>query len=135
MITTALALSDWYELESELAGSERDKTSGLLSLKLPLKLKYWLNKLYDYVLKEKQDVSKLRDEMIKRLGTEDDTGNFTLQPIVDEEPNPNFTEFQEEIESLVKTVKEITHAEFKLSDFDNVEIDGNYRVFYKLLKE
>jgi hypothetical protein len=52
---------------------------------------------------------------------------------VSREVNPKFVEFQTEFNTLLQEDKEIEHNAFKLDEFENVESDGNYPVFFKLI--
>lgn len=138
MQTTKLTLEEIYGLESELFGISNRETNevvfkGLLSQSLPIKLRYWLSRLADKIQAEKAAVDKLRDELIKELGVLGEDGNYTLNPMIDDEPNPNWTNFQEQLGSLLKEEKEISHSVFTLEQFDNLETTEHYPVFFKLL--
>lgn len=138
MQTTKLTLSEIYGLEAELYGLSNPKTGevlskGLLSQNLTLKNRYWLSRLGDTIQTEKKAIDTLRDSLIKELGTEDEEGNFSLQPMINEESNPNFIKFQEELSSLLKEEKEISHSVFSLEQFENLETTEHYPVFIKLL--
>jgi len=138
MQTTKLTLSEIYGLESELFGLTNPQTNevlakGLLSQNLTLKNRYWLSRLGDSIQAEKKAVDTLRDELIKELGTQDENGNFSLQPSIDGQVNPNFIKFQEELSSLLKEEKEISHSVFSLEQFENLETTEHYPVFLKLL--
>jgi hypothetical protein len=138
MQTTKLTLSEIYGLESELFGLTNPQTGevlakGLLSQNLTLKNRYWLSRLGDSIQAEKKAVDTLRDELIKELGTQDENGNFSLQPSIEGQVNPNFVKFQEELSSLLKEEKEISHVIFTLEQFENLETTEHYPVFLKLL--
>lgn len=138
MQTTKLTLNEIYGLESELFGLTNPQSGevlakGLLSQSLTLKNRYWLTRLGESIQSEKKAVDTLRDSLIKELGTEDENGNFSLQPMIDEKPNPNFTKFQEELSSLLNEEKEISHSVFSLDQFENLETTEHYPVFFKLL--
>ena len=109
MQTTKLTLNEIYGLESELFGLTNPQSGeviikGLLSQSLTLKNRYWLSRLGESIQEEKKAVDTLRDSLIKELGTEEN-GNFSLNPMIDEKPNPNFIKFQEELSSLLKEEK------------------------------
>ena len=138
MQTTKLTLSEIYGLESELFGLTNPQSGeviykGLLSQNLTLKNRYWLSRLGDTIQAEKKAIDTLRDSFIKELGSEDEKGNFSLQPMIDEKPNPNFVRFQAELTSLLKEEKEISHSVFSLDHFENLETTEHYPVFFKLL--
>ena len=137
MQTTKLTLNEIYGLESELFGLTNPQSGeviikGLLSQSLTLKNRYWLSRLGESIQAEKKAVDTLRDSLIKELGTEEN-GNFSLNPMIDEKPNPNFIKFQEELSSLLKEEKEISHSVFSLDQFENLETTEHYPVFFKLL--
>lgn len=138
MQTTKLTLTEIYGLESELFGFTNPQSGevlskGLLSQNLTLKNRYWLSRLGESIQAEKKAVDTLRDSLIKELGAEDEKGNFSLSPTINEEPNPNFIKFQEELSSLLKEEKEISHSVFTLDQFENLETTEHYPVFFKLL--
>ena len=54
--------------------------------------------------------------------------------ITSREVNPKFVEFQNDFNTLLKESREIEHKEFKLDDFENVESEGVYVTFFKLVK-
>jgi hypothetical protein len=138
MQTTKLTLSEIYGLESELFGLTNPQTGevlskGLLSQSLTLKNRYWLTRLGESIQAEKKTVDTLRESLIKELGVEGENGNFSLDPMIDEKPNPNFIKFQEELTSLLNEEKEISHSVFLLEQFENLETTEHYPVFIKLL--
>lgn len=138
MQTTKLTLTEIYGLESELFGLTNPQSGeviikGLLSQSLTLKNRYWLSRLGESIQAEKKAVDTLRDSLITELGSEDEKGNFFLNPMIDEKPNPNFIKFQEELSSLLKEEKEISHSVFTLDQFENLETTEHYPVFFKLL--
>ena len=138
MQTTKLTLTEIYGLEAELFGLSNPQSGevlskGLLSQNLTLKNRYWLSRLGETVQAEKKAIDTLRDSLIKELGSEDEKGNFFLSPTIDEKSNPNFVKFQEELSSLLKEEKEISHSVFNLEQFENLETTEHYPVFFKLL--
>ena len=71
----SLKLHEFLTLEAELFGVKNQQTGevtskGLLNEKLSLVSKFWLNELGKKVASEKESVEKLREELIKKLGTE-----------------------------------------------------------------
>jgi hypothetical protein len=138
MQTTKLTLTEIYGLEAELFGLTNPQSGevlskGLLSQNLTLKNRYWLSRLGESIQAEKKAIDTLRDSLIKELGAEDEKGNFFLSPTIGEESNPNFIKFQEELSSLLKEEKEISHSVFSLDQFENLETTEHYPVFLKLL--
>ena len=145
-----LKLHEYYSLDSEINGVVNNQTGetlveGLLKEKISFVTKYWLTDLSEKVSKEKQAVEKLKEELIKKYGTEDKEGNISIPMwineekdedgnIVNAEPNPTFVKFQEDFNSLLQEEKEIEYHAFKLEDFTNVTTDSNYKTFYKLIQ-
>jgi len=150
MEKVTLKLHEFYALEAELNGVVNTQTGevlakGLLTEKIKLTTKYWLTELAKKVAAEKEAVEKLKEELIKKHGEEDETGSIGIPmyinivkneegEVVSREINPKFVEFQNDFNALLQEEKEVEHKEFKLEEFDNVESEGVYPVFFKLVK-
>ena len=160
MTTTKLKLADVLNLEAEINGFTNPQTNekiinGLLNEKLSLVAKYWLNDLSKKANEIKGDVDKLRDELIKKYGEDDGTGNVGIVYSVDafnedgtpmtqlneagesvqlKRVNPKFIEFQSEYETLLQEEREVEHYEFTLAQFESVETADNIKVFFTLIK-
>ena len=144
----SLKLHEFLTLETELFGVKNQQTGevtskGLLNEKLSLVAKFWLNELGKKVASEKESVEKLREELIKKLGTEEEGQVFIkmYDEVKDEEGNTvsrsltsNFIEFNQEYEKLLSEEKELEYRPFDLSELANVETEGNLNVFFKLVK-
>ncbi len=146
----SLKLREFYSLEAELNGLVNQETKevvtkGLLNEKIKLTTKYWLSDLNKRILAEKEAVEKLREELIKKHGDTDETGNVGISKyinivkneagdIVSGELSPKFIEFENEFLTLLEEERELEHHAFKLEEFDNVETDGNYPTLFKLIK-
>jgi hypothetical protein len=151
MEKVTLKLHEFYALEAELNGVSNRQTGevlakGLLNEKIKLTTKYWLHDLTKKVAAEKESVEKLKEELIKKYGTTDEDGNVSIpmyiNEMIDEETketvsrdiNPDFVKFQNDFNSLLEENRELEYKGFKLEEFDNVETDGNYNTFFKLVK-
>jgi hypothetical protein len=150
MEKVTLKLHEFYALEAELNGVVNNQTGevlskGLLAEKIKLSTKYWLTELGKKVSAEKEAVEKLKEELIKKHGTEDDKGGIAIPmyinivtneegEVTSRDINPKFVEFQNEFNALLQEEKEVEYKEFKLSDFENVESEGIYVTFFKLVK-
>ena len=150
MEKVTLKLHEFYALEAELNGVVNNQTGevlskGLLTEKIKLSTKYWLSDLAKKVTTEKESVEKLKEELIKKHGETDETGNISIPmyinvvtneegEITSREVNPKFVEFQNDFNTLLQEEKELEHKEFKLDDFENVESEGVYVTFFKLVK-
>ena len=144
----SLKLHEFLTLEAELFGVKNQQTGevtskGLLNEKLSLVSKFWLNELGKKVASEKESVEKLREELIKKLGTEEEGQVFIkmYDEVKDEEGKTvsrsltsNFIEFNQEYEKLLSEEKELEYRSFDLSELANVETEGNLNVFFKLVK-
>jgi hypothetical protein len=150
MEKVTLKLHEFYALEAELNGVVNNQTGevlskGLLSEKIKLSTKYWLTELGKKVSAEKEAVEKLKEELIKKHGTEDEKGGIAIPmyinivtneegEVTSREVNPKFVEFQNEFNALLQEEKEVEYKEFKLAEFDSVESEGVYVTFFKLVK-
>lgn len=145
----SLKLFEFYNLESELNGVTNQQTGekisdGLLAEKLKLTTKYWLTELAKKVAAEKTTVETLKEELIKKHGEADETGNISIPmyidivkdkdgKIVDGKNNPKFIEFQNEFNELLQEEKELKYKTINLNEFENIESDSNYPTFFKLV--
>jgi hypothetical protein len=151
MEKVTLKLHEFYALEAELNGVTNRQTGevlakGLLNEKIKLTTKYWLHDLTKKVAAEKESVEKLKEELIKKYGTADEEGNISIpmyineviddetKEIVSRDINPDFVKFQNDFNGLLEEDRELEYKGFKLEEFDNVETDGNYSTFFKLIK-
>jgi hypothetical protein len=146
----SLKLYEFYSLDSELNGVTNQQTgekvsAGLLVEKLKLSDKYWLTELAKKATAEKAAVESLKEELIKKHGEADETGNISIPMyidivkdeegnVVDGKNNPKFIEFQNEFNLLLQEEKELEYKPFQLSALENIESDGNYPTFFKLVK-
>lgn len=144
----SLKLHEILTLDAELNGVKNQQTGevtikGLANEKLSLVVKYHMNELSKKVSVEKQSVDTLREELIKKLGTEEDGQVFIkmYDEVLDEEGNvvsrsltENFIEFNKEYDTLLNEVKELEYRPFELSELASIETEANYDVFFKLIK-
>ena len=145
-----LKLSEFYQLEAELNGLSNQQTGeviskGLLSEKIKLTTKYWLHDLSKKVAAEKESVEKLKEELIKKYGKEENGAisiPLYINEVIDEdtkevtsrELNPDFVKFQNDFNALLQEERELEYRIFKLEEFEGVETDGVYNTFFKLVK-
>ena len=145
----SLKLYEFYNLDSELSGVTNQQTgekvsAGLLAEKLKLTTKYWLTELAKKVAAEKTTVETLKEELIKKHGEADETGNISIpmyidivkdedDKIIDGKNNPKFIEFQNEFNALLQEEKELEYKPVNLNELENIESDGNYPTFFKLV--
>jgi uncharacterized protein (UPF0216 family) len=145
----SLKLYEFYNIESELNGVTNQQTgekisAGLLAEKLKLTTKYWLTELSKKVAAEKAVVESLKEELIKKHGETDETGNISIPMyvnivkdeegnIVSGENNPKFIEFQNEFNTLLQEEKELEYKSVSLNELESIESDSNYPTFFKLV--
>lgn len=145
-----LKLHEFYALEAELNGVVNQRTGevvlkGLLSEKINLSTKYWVNDLAKKVLAEKVEIEKLKDDLIKKHGEEDESGGVSIpvyinvvkneaNEIVSRDINPKYVEFENDFNALLQEEKEVEYKPFKLEQFDSVESEGVYNIFFKLIE-
>ena len=145
-----LKLQEFYQLEAELNGVTNQQTGevlakGLLSEKIKLTTKYWLTDLVKKITAEKESIDKLREELVKKYGVEENGGiNIPIyineviddetKEVVSREVNPNFISFQNDFNLLLQEERELEYHPFKLEEFENVETDGVYVTFFKLIE-
>jgi hypothetical protein len=150
-----LKLFEFYNLDVEINGmvnpqTQEKTTLGLLNEKLSLVTKYWLTDVGKKVAQEKNSIEELKNELIKKYGTEVD-GNISIPIMVNELDaknqkvyesdgttekfvvNPVYFNFEREYAELLETEKELEYHPFSLSDFLNVETSENYLTFFKLI--
>ena len=146
----SLKLSEFYQLEAELNGVTNQQTgeklsNGLVNEKVKLTTKYWLSDLAKKVAAEKAAVESVKEELIKKHGEADETGNISIPVYINEqkdeegnligrEINPKFVEFQNEFNTLLEEERELEYKGFTLEELDSVESSDNYAVFFKLIK-
>lgn len=117
---------------------------GILSKELKLSLKYWLSDLSDKVLKEKEKVGKLREEIIKKHGTPEEGGAVSIpmysNQVYDEsgkmisaDINPVYEAFQKEYQALLEEEVEITYKKVDVSELQDIKTKDVPKVFFKLM--
>ena len=138
-----LTLNDALALEAELNGVTDQQTQevlfkGLLTEKMNLKTKYWLTKLSDKLTSEKKTIDTLREELIKKHGTEGENGMISIVAFEDAErtkPTEAYTEFVKEMNSLLSEEKEFEYNPVSIDDLGDVSAEGRFNLIFKLIKE
>jgi hypothetical protein len=136
-------LAEFYQLELELNGALNPETGekisqGLLSQKLSLNIKYWLNDMARKVKEQKDQCEALKNELINKYGEEKD-GNMQVSYTIKAEDgttviNPAFVSFQNEFQKLLNEERELEYKELKLSDIGDIETEDSYHLLFSLLK-
>jgi hypothetical protein len=138
-----LSLNDALALEAELNGIVNQQTQevlfkGLLSEKMSLKTKYWLTKLSDKLTSEKKTIDTLREELIKKHGTEGENGTISIVAFDDEDrtkPTKEYISFVSEINALLAEEKEFEYNPLSLQELEDISSEGRYNLIFKLIKE
>jgi hypothetical protein len=149
MKTQSLKLFELLNLEAELAGATNNQTGekiieGLLNQKIPVVTKYYLNALVESLATEKKVIDSLRDELIKKHGTEDENGHVGISMVIETgniddkgEPvkdiNPAYIAFNDEYGELLNQEKDIKLPQIQLSNLDKIETKDNYVLVFKYL--
>jgi hypothetical protein len=150
MEKVTLKLQEYYQLNSELNGFVNQQTGetiskGLLAERVKLTTKYWLADLAKKITAEKESIDKLREELVKKYGVEEN-GSVSIpvyineviddetKEVVSREVNPDFISFQNDFNALLQEERELEYHPFNLEEFENVETDGVYVTFFKLIK-
>lgn len=141
-----LKLYDFLNLEADLNGVRNQATGevlrkGLLSYPLPMGTKYWLTRLSKSLGEEKSIIDGLRDELVKKYGTENENQTISVPMYIDElDPkgkpvkvkikdaegveketikrivNPKYLEFEKEYSEVLQQEKEFEYRPFTLKD-------------------
>jgi len=133
MKKSTLTISDFLALEDELTKGKHC----LLTQKLAMTTKYYLNSLLNNVKTETTPCNDIKNELVKKYGEEKD-GNITINIKIKNEQgeeiiNPNMLKFQDEFSPVLLIEKELEHKDFNIEEFKDVSSEGFYPVFYKLI--
>lgn len=134
-----LTISEAINLLYELEGVKDQNTGdvlfkGFCDQKISLKEKYWLSKVVDFLKKEQERVEKMKNELIKKYGVEQD-GTVTIPMFIDEKENPNYANFIEEYQELLNEEIEIKYRPIPLSSLENINTEEKYEILFKLVSE
>ena len=138
-----LSLNDTLALEAELNGVQDQQTKevlfkGLLSEKMNLKTKYWLTKLADKLASEKKTIDALREELIKKHGTEGENGMISIIAFEDEDrtkATEAYVTFVTEMNSLLAEEKEFDYNPISIEELGDISAEGRFNLIFKLIKE
>ena len=141
-----LKLYDFLNLEAELNGVTDPRTQqrtrkGLLHQPLSMGTKYWLSRLVKTVAEEKTIIDALKDELIKKYGTEKEDGSIMVElaiPDLDKKGkpvmvkvtaedgsekeqarmviNPQYLAFEKEFNEILQQEKELEYRPFSFAD-------------------
>ena len=163
-----LKLYDFLNLEADINGVLDQRTGqrvrkGLLQHPLPMGVKYWITKLAKTVGEEKTIIDGLKDELVKKYGTEKD-GSITVVTLIDELDdkgknvkinvknqdgemveinkqiiNPQYAAFEKDYTEILQQEKELEYRPILLSELathdqpNGIETEETYDAFFKLV--
>jgi hypothetical protein len=138
-----LSLNDTLALEAELNGVTDQKTQevlfkGLLSEKMSLKTKYWLTKLAEKLSSEKNTIDTLREELIKKYGTEGEDGMISIVAFEDQDrtkATEAYIKFVTEMNTLLAEEKEFDYNPISIEELGDISAEGRFNLIFKLIKE
>ena len=138
-----LSLNDTLALEAELNGVTDQKTQevlfkGLLSEKMSLKTKYWLTKLAEKLSSEKKTIDTLREELIKKYGTEGEDGMISIVAFEDQDrtkATEAYIKFVTEMNTLLAEEKEFDYNPISIEELGDISAEGRFNLIFKLIKE
>jgi hypothetical protein len=149
MEKTKLKLLEVLQLNHEINGFTNTGTSeviyeGFLRQNLSILLKYNLTGLSEFLLKETKKIESLRDELIKKYGTEENGSIFVkmyLEDVVSEDNdiktmNPKYLEFEKEYSELLNGEIDVEYEEISKDELKEAgKTKDQYRVLFKLIKK
>jgi hypothetical protein len=146
MKTIDLKLNEALALLSELEGFRLPETGevifkGFINHSLPLKEKYWLNKLINTLNQEKQEIEKLRNQLIEKFGEkEDESGTISIPTFIknkkgEQEQNPKFLQFQKEYQELLSEKKSIKYKPITIETLESITTEDTYNFLFMLIEE
>lgn len=163
-----LKLYDFLNLEADINGVVDQRTGervrkGLLQYPLPMGVKYWITKLSKTVGEEKTIIDGLKDELVKKYGTERD-GSIIVATTIEEldkkgNPikikvknqqgeevevnkqiiNPQYLAFEKDYAEILQQEKELEYRPILLSELathdhpNGLETEETYETFFKLV--
>lgn len=144
-----LKLGDILQLDSEINGFVNPETGeeifrGFIKQEISIILKYELGEMSDALVVERKRVDSLRDDLVKKYGTEENGGIVVKMFLeeTDEEGNiikminPKYVEFDKEYSLLLNQEKEIEYPTITKEDLKEAgKTKDNYKVLFKLIKK
>lgn len=141
-----LSNAEVLQLDVELNGiqsqDESQARKGILSEPLPIKTRYWLDRVNSQVSSIKSSVEKLRNELVDKLGQEVD-GVKQIPLFVesgkgkDKEKvlNPKIEEFTKEFNTILEQEEELNVPALRIEDLGDLKTDIVLKVLFKLLED
>lgn len=145
-----LKLGEFLQLESEINGFIDQQSGeviyeGFLKQNLSIILKYELDEFGEKLKSERTRIEKLRDELVKKYGQEENNGIVVKMyfeekdeegNVVSRVINPKYIEFDNEYGELLNNEKEMEHPEVTKEDLKSAgKTKDKYKVLFKLIKK
>lgn len=147
MKSCSLSNAEVLQLDEELNGKINPQTgekitNGLLSEPLPIRTRYWLDRIKSQLDTRKASIEKLKGDLIKTIGEEKD-GNYSIPQTIEEGKgdkkktiiNPKFVEFITEYSKVLEEKEDINSPELTIEDLGDLKTELNLTVFFKLIEE
>ncbi len=136
MKTVNLTVEEILQINAELVGTE--KQSGILTLKMNMLTKFRLSKLYKAISDEISIYEKINVEMFEKYGEQNESG-YSIPHFIEEDDNgekvqkynPKLKEYFNELNPILKEVKEIEFPEITIEDFKDAETEGYFPLFFE----
>jgi hypothetical protein len=146
MKTIELRLSEMISLLTEIEGFRMPESGevifkGFINHSLSLKDKFWLTKLMNTLTQEKQEIEKLRNQLIEKFGEKDEeSGSISIPMTItnkkgEQEQNPKFLQFQKEYQELLNETKSIEYKPITLETLESISTEDNYNLLFRLVEE
>jgi hypothetical protein len=94
--------------------------------------------LSDKLTSEKKTIDTLREELIKKHGTEGENGAISIVAFEDNDrtkPTKEYISFVSEVNALLAEEKEFEYNPLSLEELGDISSEGRYNLIFKLIKE
>lgn len=138
----SLKNSEVLQLDVELNGlaaqGDAEARKGILAEPLPIKTRYWLDRINSQVGSIKQSVEKLRNELVEKLGDEVEGGKqipLYIEVKGEKILNPKIEEFTKEFNTILEQEEELNAPSLKIDDLGDLKTDVALRILFKILED
>ena len=136
-----LKLGEILLLDDEINGiyNEENKEifKGFIKQPISLYIKYQLTSLSDVINKEKEKITKLREELILKYGEKNEDETISLSYFINEEQkiiNDKFISFNNEFNEFLSKDKEIEYEEMDKDELKKITTSESYPILFKFFK-
>lgn len=138
LLTNAEVLQLDVELNGIQSQDESQAKKGILAEPLPIKTRYWLERINSQVSTIKTSVEKFRNELVDKLGQEiDGVKQIPLFIEKGEEKvmNPKIEEFTKEFNTILEQEEELNIPSLSIDDLGDLKTDVVLKVLFKVLED